>query len=127
MEFLQSILSVLSTLFAQALLILIVLVLVDLLLGVLAAWKQKEFKWDRITEFYRTKVIPEMGGWIIFVLAARASLNLVVPSVDDQTYNALFTGGAGIAWALVVRDLLYSVSQNFCTVFGIPLLKPPAT
>ena len=124
MDVLQSILTVLSSIFAQALLILIVLVVVDVLLGVLAAWKLKDFKWGRITEFYRTKVIPELGGWIIFVLAARASLNLVVPNIDDQTYNMIFTGGAGIAWALVVRDLLYSVSQNFCTIFGIPLLQP---
>lgn len=127
MEILQSILGVINSLFGASVLILLVLVIVDLVLGVMAAIKAKEFKWARVTEFYQTKIIPSIGGWMILVLAAKYALNTTVPGFEgDPTYNGIFTAGAAAAWATIVRDLFYSLAENFCAVFGLPLIKKPA-
>jgi hypothetical protein len=109
------------------LLVLVILVMVDLILGILAAIKQGKFEWPRVGEFYRTKVIPELGGWLLFVLAARAGFNTIVDPTADA-YNAIYTGAAGIAWGIVVKDLFYSIGENFCTIFGVklPVKKDPA-
>jgi phage-related holin len=128
MNVIQSILGVLNSLFAGSVLILLILVVVDLVLGVMASLKTKEFKWDKVSEFYKTKIIPSVGGWMVLVLAAKYAVNSVVPGFDgDLTYNGIFAGAVGMAWATIVRDLFYSLAENFCTVFGLPLIKKPAS
>ncbi len=127
MDVLNSIVaSPIVSLILKGLLILVILVVIDLILGILSAIKAKQFEWPRVGEFYRTKVLPELGGWLLFVVAARASLNAVIPNTEDIAYNIVFTGAAGIAWAIVVKDLFYSVGDNFCKIFGIALPKLPA-
>ncbi len=83
----------------------LILIVGDLLLGVWVALKTGVFEWAKVGDFYKTTVLPLLGGWLtvyfmysLVVIFAIPDMPSVVTAVFlGSAYSALFvTLGSGI-------------------------------
>ena len=84
----------------------LVLILVDTLMGIILAVKNKEFAWSKIADFLNTSVLMMFGGYLILGIVGMAeeSLRAAVPA----------------AMAVIDAKLLADIVNKFKS-FGIPI------
>lgn len=46
----------------------LLLIVVDILVGVLAALRDGAFEWERVGDFYQSKIIPYVGSYVLLAL-----------------------------------------------------------
>ena len=106
---------ILSQDFVKALAGLVVLIAVDLLFGVWRAIKEGEFKWTEVGRFYRTMVVPGIGGWV--------TMHVAMQLIDFFGLKDIAPGlGSGVdkvALAGVVAWITANVVVKIKAVFGM--------
>lgn len=90
------------------------LILADAILGVWAALATGAFDQDRVLEFYRTKLLPMLGGYLSLFLIARFAPD----SIDAIGDGVLWT--AFLVTFFLVGD---SARENFATIYGVVLKR----
>lgn len=90
------------------------LVMMDLALGVFDAIKKGEFEWRRVGEFYRTMVIPYVGGYLV--------LQVAFTVLPDQLATVLSPALSGVALAAILTSLTTSILGHLKGI-GIQRLK----
>jgi hypothetical protein len=75
-------------------LVLTILILIDILLGVILALIKKEFKWEKLTSYLSSDVLPVVG-WVTVVLITLIPKELLpvgytIPLVADLVYTTVF-------------------------------------
>ena len=91
------------------------LIALDLVLGVAAALKRKEFDWRKLGDFYLTTVTPKLIGYI--------ALHIVIGTITGvDSYVA--DGAQWAAFALLTASILGSAAANFRDIYGqdLPLV-----
>jgi hypothetical protein len=78
----------------------LVLIAVNTFIGVAASVKTGTFRWDQITEFFRTMVIPLVGGGLMLQLVFWGVADVFLPEQLAQM------GGTGV-WTIVIGSLLW--------------------
>ena len=81
------------------------LIVLDFMFGVWAAIKEGAFDWKKVGTFYRTNVIPYVGGY--FTLFVVYSL---VPGLEDTVAGGLTTTAM---FGAVLANLVGSIFGNF--------------
>lgn len=82
------------TIVQPRILVLAILMLIDVLLGIIIALIKKEFKWDKLTSYLNTDVLPIIG-WVAVVLITCIPADLIpsgftIPIVADIVYGTVF-------------------------------------
>ena len=85
------------------------LVLMDLGTGIAAAIKTKKFEWDRVGDFYRTAVVPNMLGYLTFYLAGKVvgGSNVLGPASFLLSESVLW-----IVWVALITPFLAAIVAN---------------
>ena len=94
------------------LLSILVLIIVDTILGIILAIKNKEFAWSHLADFLNSSVLMMFGGYFLLGIVAMAepSFQLVVPA----------------SMALIDAKLIADIVNKF-KVFGLDTEQSPAT
>ena len=89
---------------------LLLLVIVDVVLGIIAASQNDEFTWEKIGDFFRTAIIPKVGGFA----ALRVGLFLAVDELFAGFVYAAYVieGVVWIAFALGAASIIASIVRN---------------
>lgn len=94
---------------------LLAMIVVQVLLAVALAVRQKVFEWRLLADFYRTRVVPMLIGWLAFVVLVKfATSELLGP-----TYGGL--AGDGVSWAAwlaVVASLGARIVEDARSLYG---------
>ena len=91
------------------------LIILDIILGVAAALKRGEFDWAKLSQFYRTMILPMGLGFGIVALVAPWLVSDLLGEYSSLLSNALKT----LAWAVLVRELGASILGHFKEIFGV--------
>ncbi len=102
---------------------LLALVVVQVLLAVALAVRQKVFDWRLLADFYRSRVLPMLIGWLGFVILVK----FATAEILGPTYGVM--AGDGVSWAAwlaVVASLGARIITDAKDLYGelIPF-KPP--
>lgn len=102
---------------------LLALIVVQVLLAVALAVRQKVFDWKLLADFYRTRVVPMLIGWLAFVILVKFATTEIL----GPTYGVI--AGDGVSWAAwlaVVASLGARIITDAKDLYGelIPF-KPP--
>lgn len=98
----------------MGLLVIILLIIVDALLGAIAAFKAGDFDFKKLPQFLAVNVLPYVGGILIIGLAAA-----LVPEPFNEIFAVVFYGSA-IAVSLKYVLEIYSKISG---IFGVDLNK----
>jgi hypothetical protein len=103
---------------------LLALITVQVLLAVALACVQKTFEWVKLADFYRSRVIPMLIGWLAFVILAKfATADILGPEYGVITGD----GVSWLAWLAVVASLGARIVDDCKTIYGELLpFKAPA-
>jgi hypothetical protein len=77
---------------------------IDILFGVWASIKENVFDWKKVAQFYRTNVIPYVGGYLTLYIAIGA-----IPALEGVVGAGLVAASFGV----VVANLVASIWANF--------------
>ena len=91
----------------------------DVLSGLGAAIKHKEFSWQRLADFYATNLLPFVIGYLAIWLVAEFA---VADLLGDYAYIAS-QGVKWAAWLAIVGTLVGSIVSNLKEI-GMPV-EPP--
>ncbi len=91
---------------------LVALIIIDWIVGVILAIKQKQFAWSYLANFIRTDVIYQVGGYIVMAMVGAAA-----PVVYPATI---------ISWAAIDASLLADIISKVQKL-GTPVTTPPVT
>jgi hypothetical protein len=80
-----------------------VLMVLDVLFGIWSSIQSGEFDWKKVGQFYKTNVVPYIGGYLTVYVAAD-----FVPSATDLISEGIKT----LLWAPLVANLVGSVVAN---------------
>jgi hypothetical protein len=86
------------------------LIVVDLVFGVALALKQKRFEFKQLGDFYRSKVMPNLLGWIVIDIVLRVAAFYQLPIVDTLA-PVLSIGFYGIALAALLAQVVSKGAQ----------------
>ncbi len=98
------------TTFYIQLIALLALVIVDVVAGIIAAKREEMFSWELIGDFFRTTIIPKVGGFA----ALRVGLFAAVDSLFDGFVYVTYVA-EGVVWcafALGAASIVASVVRN---------------
>lgn len=103
---------------------LLALIVVQVLLAVALAVRQKVFEWKLLADFYRTRVVPMLIGWLAFVILVKFATSEIL----GPTYGGL--AGDGVSWAAwlaVVASLGARIVDDAKALYGelLPFKAPP--
>lgn len=103
---------------------LLALIVVQVLLAVALAVRQKVFEWKLLADFYRTRVVPMLIGWLAFVILVKFATSEIL----GPTYGGL--AGDGVSWAAwlaVVASLGARIVDDAKSLYGelLPFKAPP--
>ena len=106
------------------LLTLLGLILLQVILAVALAIRNKKFEWQKLADFYQTKVVPYVIGWLAFVFVVR----LISTDLLGPTYSVLV--GDGVTWGswlIVVSSLGARIVETAKDLYGslLPFDVPP--
>jgi len=105
------------------LLTLLGLILLQVVLAVALAIREKKFEWKQLADFYQTRVIPYVVGWLAFVFVVRLiSVDLLGPE-----YNGLVGDGVTwLSWLAVVSSLGAKIVETAKELYGslLPFKAP---
>lgn len=91
---------------------LVLLVFLDVGLAVFAAIKTKTYEWGKLAEFYKTNVIPYIGGYTILYIAVNvASAQVSEGRFGEYTY-IFSTPILSVAWGILLLQLGSSIVKN---------------
>jgi hypothetical protein len=97
------------------------LILLDVLLGISLAVRQKRFQWSAVGAFYYTMILPYLISWTGFVLVLQfINVNLVPPG-----YQEWLIGLGNLGWVVIVLTILGSIKRNGVGLYG-EAFAPPA-
>jgi hypothetical protein len=85
-----------------------VLIVVDTILGIILAVKEKRFQWSRIADFINTSVLMMFGGYLV----------LGIVGMSNESLKAAVPG----AMALIDAKLIADIVTKF-RVMGLPVNK----
>lgn len=91
--------------FVTAAFTLLALIIIDLVFGVALALKTHTFQWKLVADFYGTKVLPKLLGWMVVYLVVQFATILSQNQVIETLRPLLDLG----FYALLVASLLGSV------------------
>jgi hypothetical protein len=91
--------------------LIVVLIGADLLGGIFSALKAGAFQWAKVADFYRTNVVPKLGGYIIVAGVTRLAGEAGVGAIAGYTETATF--------ALVVAALAGSIIGHIQYLLGV--------
>ena len=116
--------TVLDELPVGQLLTLLGLILLQVILAVALAIRNKKFEWQKLADFYQTKVVPYVIGWLAFVFVVR----LISTDLLGPTYSVLV--GDGVTWGswlIVVSSLGARIVETAKDLYGslLPFDVPP--
>lgn len=100
------------------------LIILQVVLAVALAIRERKFDWKQLADFYRTMVLPYVISWLVFVFAVQLiSIDLLGP-----TYNGLVGDGVTwLSWLAVVTTLSARIVETVKKLFGplAPFDVPP--
>ena len=92
------------------LLVLLGLVIVDVVLGIVAASHNQEFDWEMIGDFFRTTIIPKVGGFAALRIGLFAAVGTLF---EDFVYAAYVAEGVvWVAFGLGAASIVASIVRN---------------
>lgn len=108
--------------YAKHALALVGLIILDVLLGVAVAIREKDFDWSKLGDFYLSMVLPMLIGWIGFIVIT----NLATTEVLGPVYGVI-VGDVVIwaAWLAVVATIGKSIVLNAKDLYGTMIPFPP--
>ena len=116
--------AILAELPVGQLLTLLGLISLQVILAVALAIRNKKFEWQKLADFYQTKVVPYVIGWLAFVFVVR----LISTDLLGPTYSVLV--GDGVTWGswlIVVSSLGARIIETAKELYGstLPFKLPP--
>lgn len=105
------------------LLTLLGLILLQVILAVALAIREKTFDWKKLADFYQTKVIPYVIGWLAFVFVVR----LISTDLLGPEYNGIVGDGVTwLSWLAVVSSLGARIVETAKELYGslLPFKAP---
>jgi hypothetical protein len=97
------------------LLTLVGLIVLDVLLGIASGLRQGQFQWSMMANFYKTDVLPDIIGWVAFVIATY----LVAPELLGNYAGVVSQGVVTLAWGTIVVTLGVSIAKSAAEVLNI--------
>ena len=92
------------------LLALLGLVIVDVVLGIIAASRNQEFDWEMIGNFFRTTIIPKVGGFAALRIGLFAAVGTLFEGFVYMAYVA--EGVTWVAFGLGAASIVASIIRN---------------
>lgn len=100
------------------------LIILQVVLAVALAIREKIFDWKQLADFYRSMVAPFVISWLVFVFAVKLiSVDLLGPQ-----YSGLVGDGVTwLSWLAVVTTLGARIVETAKKLFGplLPIKEPP--
>ncbi len=106
------------------LLTLLGLILLQVILAVALAIREKKFEWQKLADFYQSKVIPYVIGWLAFVFLVRLiSTELLGPEYSGIVGESV----TWLSWLAVVSSLGARIVETAKILYGnmLPFKTPP--
>ena len=100
----QSIWAMLSQALGSSMPLILLLIGMDLLLGVFSAIKRGAFEWCKIGQFYKTMIVPYVGGFLVLQVAFT-----ILPDQLETVLSPVLTGGA---LATILAALVTSIRSH---------------
>lgn len=88
------------------------LIALDIVLGIFAAIKRGEFQWDKVSQFYKTMIIPYVGGYILMQIGIA-----LLPELGDLLDAMLPAGFLALIFLAIVNNLRASILDHLKFVF----------
>ena len=85
------------------------LIVLDFLLGVAAALKNREFSLVKLADFYTTNVVPYVLGYLAFYIATRL---IIDPTILGDWADLVGEGAIKVAWLTIIGTLGGSIIDN---------------
>lgn len=115
--------AILAGLPTKELLTLLGLILLQVILAVALAIREKTFDWKKLADFYQTKVIPYVIGWLAFAFVVR----LISTDLLGPEYNGIVGDGVTwLSWLAVVSSLGARIVETAKELYGslLPFKSP---
>lgn len=107
--------SVFSDLLIKQLLTLLGLILLQVILAVALAIRDKVFDWRKLADFYRVMVLPFVVGWLAFVFVAR----LITADLLGEQYSVIIGDGVTwLSWLALVASLAGRIIETVKLLYG---------
>lgn len=87
---------------------LIGLIALDVILGAMRALREGDWDWGKLAQFYKTMVIPYLGGYLAFALVSQ----LVAPELLGDFGYLVGDAAVSLAWLALVGTLGNSILDN---------------
>src|SRR5574340_345477 len=101
------------------------LILLQVVLAVALAIREKTFEWKKLADFYRVMVLPLVIGWLAFALG----IKLISVDMLGPTYNIIIGDSVTwLAWLAVVTSLGARIVETAKSLYGafMPFKEPEA-
>src|SRR5574340_386218 len=101
------------------------LILLQVVLAVALAIREKTFEWKKLADFYRVMVLPLVIGWLEFALV----IKLISVDMLGPTYNIIIGDSVTwLAWLAVVTSLGARIVETAKSLYGafMPFKEPEA-
>lgn len=115
--------AILAELPTGELLTLLGLILLQVILAVALAIRERAFDWKKLADFYQTKVIPYVIGWLAFVFVVR----LISTDLLGPEYNGIVGDGVTwLSWLAVISSLGARIVETAKELYGslLPFKAP---
>jgi hypothetical protein len=116
--------SIFTALLGKQLLTLLGLILLQVVLTIALAIREKVFDWKKLADFYRAMVVPFVLGWLAFVFVVRLiSIDMLGPQ-----YSVIVGDGVTwLAWLAVVASLGARIVATAKDIYGSLIPFPDKT
>jgi len=118
---------ILSSIFTEQLikqlLTLLGLILLQVILAVALAIREKVFDWKKLADFYRVMVMPFIIGWLAFVFLVRL---ISVDQLGPEYSNLVGDSATWLSWLAVVTSLSARILETIKSLYGnlFPIKTP---
>lgn len=100
------------------------LILLDVVFGIAVALKTGVFDFQKLADFYRSKVLPYILGYLVLYVA----IHFIIPPDAVAGYgNELTTGAVVLAWGALFATLVNSFIRKFRALYDPTPPPPPDT
>lgn len=107
--------SIFTELLIKQLLTLLGLILLQVILAVALAIREKVFDWKKLADFYRVMVGPFVIGWLAFVFLVRL---ISVDQLGPEYSTLVGDGATWLAWLAVVTSLGARILETIKNLYG---------
>ena len=115
--------TVLAELPVEQLVTLLGLILLQVILAVALAIREKKFELQKLADFYQSKVVPYVIGWLAFVFVVR----LISTDYLGEYSGLVGDGVTWLSWLAVVSSLAARIVDTAKDLYGnlLPFKAPP--